>query len=82
MVGPEAAPLPEPILWPLRLPTTIVQVTPYLGRFWLRGGSLARRDYADRQRAQLARLNPVIEAERHGRLTEYQLLAGLFANVE
>jgi hypothetical protein len=47
MVGPEAEPLPEPILSPLRLPTTIVRVTPHLGRFWLRGGSFERREYAD-----------------------------------
>jgi rare lipoprotein A len=81
-IGQNDTPLAEPALPPLNLPATVAQGLAQPGQLWLRGDSFARRDYAERQRAQLAGLNPQIAVEQNGRFTQYQILAGPFASVE
>lgn len=66
---------------PQRLPETISRTAPAPGMLYIRLGSFGRMEFADRQRARLAQLSPIVETEREGRLTVYRLRIGPLQSV-
>lgn len=72
----QSGPLP-----PLRLPEQVMQVAPAPGQLWIMGDEFARRDYAERQRAQLSGLDARIDNLSNGRSQRYRVQAGPFASI-
>jgi rare lipoprotein A len=66
---------------PLKLPEQVFQVPAQPGQLWIRADEFARRDYAERQRAQLTGLSPQIENLSTGRAQRYLVKAGPFASI-
>jgi rare lipoprotein A len=68
----EAATVPDAPAVP-RLPEAVLQTPPNPGTLAIRLGSFGRREFAETQRARLARFAPILETEREGRQTVYRL---------
>ncbi len=73
----EAAPAAPPP----RLPEQRTQTAPSPGALYIRLGSFSRAEFAERQRARVAQLSPMLETERVGRQTVYKLRIGPLAGV-
>ena len=83
--APAAAPVPEaeaaPPAQPTRLPEQRMQTAPAPGTLYIRLGSFSRVEFAERQRARIAQLSPIMETERDGRQTVYKLRIGPLATI-
>ena len=64
-----------------RLPEQRTQTTPAPGMLYIRLGSFSRPEFAERQRARLTQLSPMVETERQGRQTVYKLRIGPLSGV-
>lgn len=83
--APTAAPAPEADVvspaQPQRLPEQRFQTAPAPGTLYIRLGSFSRAEFAERQRARIAQLSPMLETEREGRQTVYKVRIGPLASV-
>jgi len=63
------------------LAETRTRVAPDPGMLWIRLGTFSRREYAERQRAQLAALSPFVETEGAGRAAKFRVRIGPLGSV-
>lgn len=64
-----------------RLPETVTRAAAGPTTLWIRLGSFSRQEFAARQSARVASLNPSLETERAGRQITYKLRIGPLASV-
>lgn len=69
------------VVQPQRLPEAVTRAAASPGPLYIRLGSFSRLEFAERQRARLARLSPSLETEREGRQTVYRLRIGPLQDV-
>lgn len=82
MDAPVGIPTPATsAIQPQRLPEAVSRAASSPGALYIRLGSFGRLEFAERQRARLARLSPLLETEREGRQTVYRLRIGPLQNV-
>lgn len=78
LVAPAAAPSATPVesVVPLRLPETLAQVRPDPGTLWIDLGDFPAYDYANIQRAAVARLGAQVVSEIQDRTERFQVRIG------